>query len=237
MTLNKKAAFTQKLSDVQSQLKSNSHLLIVSKTRSEDEIKTYYELGQRDFGENRVQELLEKARNLKESCPEIRWHMIGHLQSNKINQLYSTPHLWGIHSVHSQELLEKLLQQEEKLSHPLNLFLQFNTSREKEKFGFEDYPALKEAASLIPSHSKLKLQGLMTMGTLRTENFEDEARRCFQELNQLKDRLSKELSLPLETSMGMSQDYQVALGENSNWIRLGTMMFELSANNVNISYP
>lgn len=218
--------FSEKLKKITSELKPNSHLLLVSKTRSADEIKTYYDLGQRDFGENRVQELGEKAKFLKDSCPEIRWHMIGNLQSNKINQLFATPNLWAIHSVDSQELLEKLIKAQSRLDHPLRVFLQYNTSREEEKAGFEDYQSLKAAASLTLKYSKIKLQGLMTMGTLRTEEFEVEAMRCFKELNDLREKLNLDLSQKLETSMGMSQDYKMALEAKSNWIRLGTMMFK-----------
>ncbi len=216
---------SQNLARIQGQLPAGSNLLIVSKTRPYQDIQAYYDIGHRDFGENRVQELLEKSEILKSTCPDIRWHMIGHLQSNKINQLYSVHNLWAIHSVDDQDLLEKLLKAEAKLSSNLNLFLQYNTSREEEKSGFEDYESLKKAALLFPANSKVKLYGLMTMGTLRTENFEGEARRCFHELNQIKDRLSQELSYPLQTSMGMSQDYQIALEEKANWIRLGTMLF------------
>ncbi len=225
MTLNKES-FALKLNSIKSKLSLGSQLLLVSKTRSEEEIRAYYELGQRDFGENRVQELMEKSVHLKASCPEIRWHMIGNLQSNKINQLFLVSNLWAIHSVDDRGLLEKLIKTEGRLDSPLRLFLQFNTSKEVEKSGFEDYTSLKAAASLISPSSKIKLQGLMTMGTLRTEDFQTEAKRCFHELNELKAKLSQELSMPLETSMGMSQDYQIALEEKSNWIRLGTMMFE-----------
>ena len=218
--------FSEKLQKITSELKPNSHLLLVSKTRSADEIKTYYDLGQRDFGENRVQELAEKAQLLKDSCPEIRWHMIGNLQSNKINQLFAVPNLWAIHSVDSQELLEKLIKAESRLDHPVRVFIQYNTSREEEKAGLEDYESLKALAQIALKASKIKLQGVMTMGTLRTEEFEVEAKRCFRELDDLRERLNLDLSQKLETSMGMSQDYKMALEAKSNWIRLGTMMFK-----------
>lgn len=224
--MEKSLLFAQKLSSIKSQL-NTSHLLIVSKTRSEEDIIEYYKLGQRDFGENRVQELLEKAENLREICPEIRWHMIGHLQSNKVNQLFTVPNLWAIHSVDDEELLQKLIKAEHRLNHEVKVFLQFNTSKEEEKSGFENYDDLLKAAKLIPHSSKIKLHGLMTMGTLRTENFQEEAKRCFKELNSLKLRLETELAMGLESSMGMSQDYQIAVHEHSNWIRLGTLMFAL----------
>ena len=222
---DKQSLFAQKLESIQKQLSGESKLLIVSKTRSLEEIQIYYQLGHRDFGENRVQELLEKSEALKTLCPDIRWHMIGNLQSNKINQLFGVHKLWAIHSVDDQDLLEKLIKAESKLTHPVNVFLQYNTSKEEEKSGFEDYESLKTAALKIPTNSKIKLYGLMTMGTLRTENFEGEAKRCFQELNQIKSKLSGDTGIKLVTSMGMSQDYTLALKENSGWIRLGTMMF------------
>jgi pyridoxal phosphate enzyme (YggS family) len=226
VSLEKKGLYAQKLKEIQSLLPSDSHLLIVSKTRSVEEIKIYYDLGHRDFGENRVQELSEKATLLQAECPDLRWHMIGNLQSNKLNQLFSIPHLWAIHSVNSRDLLDKMLKVESRLDHPVELFLQVNTSREEEKSGFEDYATLKSSAEAVAGSTRLKVRGLMTMGTLRTEQFEVEARRCFQELGSLKNRLSEDLGVKLETSMGMSQDYKIALEEKSHWIRLGTMMFE-----------
>ena len=220
----KKNSYSQKLSGLKEEL-GNTSLLIVSKTRSIDEIKSYYELGHRDFGENRVQELSDKALVLKDECPDIRWHMIGHLQSNKLNTLFSVPNLHAIHSVHDRELVEKMIKAEDKLDHQVLIFLQFNTSHETEKSGFETYTDLRASAELLVKCSKLKLAGLMTMGTLRTENFEAEAGRCFQELVVEKEKLENEFGFPLMTSMGMSQDYKIALRENSDWVRLGTMMF------------
>lgn len=224
MKPSSKSIFAQKLQGIQKEL-GPSHLLIVSKTRSLEEIQTYYQLGHRDFGENRVQELSEKSEALKVICPEIRWHMIGNLQSNKIGQLFATPNLWAIHSVDSEELLDKLLKAQERLIQDVGVFLQVNTSKELEKSGFEDYGTLLASASKLLGPSHLKIFGVMTMGTLRTENFKDEAKRCFQELNEFAQNLSKDISLPIQTSMGMSQDYQIALSEKSSWIRLGTTMF------------
>lgn len=221
MTL--KEQFQKKLSSLS--LPPATKLLIVSKTRPVSDIKIYYELGHRDFGENRVQELQEKAEQLEAECPEIRWHMIGHLQTNKINALYKVHNLFAIHSVHDQHLLDALLKAENRLEHPVNVFLQFNTSKEEEKSGFETYTDLRAAAETLQKSTHLKLTGLMTMGTLRTEAFEAEARRCFQELQVERSKLESELGQKLETSMGMSQDYQIAIEEKSNWVRLGTMMF------------
>lgn len=223
--MSQKELFRQKLKEIQDRLPSGSHLLIVTKTRSLEEIKTYYELGHRDFGENRVQDLEEKAELLKASCPEIRWHMIGHLQTNKIGHLFQIPNLYAIHSVHDLHLTDKLIKAEEKLDHDVKIYLQFNTSHEDEKSGFETYTELMEAADSVLKSKRLKLTGLMTMGKIRTSAFEAEARRCFQELQVEKEKLQSEFNIKLETSMGMSQDYQIALEEGATWIRLGTTMF------------
>ena len=220
-----KEFYSEKLKSIQAELPHGSSLLIVSKTRSIEEIKTYYELGHRDFGENRVQELQEKAEAIKDSCPGIRWHMIGHLQSNKINHLFAIPNLFAIHSAHDLHLVDKLVKSEDRLPHEVKVFLQFNTSHEDEKSGFETYTELSEAADTILKAKKIKLAGLMTMGTIRTDAFEAEARRCFQELQVEKEKLQSDFNLKLQTSMGMSQDYKIALEEGSTWIRLGTMMF------------
>ena len=217
--------YSDKLKTIQEDLSENQSLLIVSKGRTLDEIKAYYDLGHRHFGENKVQELKEKSESLKKDCPDICWHMIGHLQSNKLNQLLEVHHLWAIHSVDDEELLKKLIKSSDKISTGLKVFLQFNTSGEQEKSGFEDYDSLISAAILMLSSPSLKFFGLMTMGTFRTESFEKEAERCFQELNQLKMRLEEDLQVKLMTSMGMSQDYKIALQNNANWIRLGTVMF------------
>ena len=223
--MTQKDLFAQKLRTIKSEL-NHTRLLIVSKTRSIEEIKIYYELGHRDFGENRVQELLEKSYSLQNDCPEIRWHMIGNIQTNKVNQLFSVTNLYAIHSVDDRELVEKMMKAEERLSREVFVFLQFNTSHEAEKSGFETYTDLEASAELLLKCSKLKFKGLMTMGTLRTENFEAEAGRCFQDLQVEKEKLQNELNVKLETSMGMSQDYKIAVREKSDWVRLGTMMFQ-----------
>lgn len=223
--MTRKDLLLQKLSKFQALVKNKSHLLIVSKTRPLEDIELYYSLGHRDFGENRVQELSEKALALQDKCPDIRWHMIGHLQSNKVNSLLKVKNLYAIHSVHDEGLLSVLIKTEAKLDHEVRVFLQVNTSHEEEKSGFESFEELRPMAQKLLSAKKLKLAGLMTMGTLRTSDFEGEARRCFKDLNSLRERLGQEVGVALETSMGMSQDYLIALEEKSDWIRVGTVMF------------
>ena len=222
--MTRKELFATKLTVIKREL-GETRLLIVSKTRPLDEIKTYYELGHRDFGENRVQDLFDRATELQHDCPEIRWHMIGHLQTNKINKLFAVPNLWAIHSVDDRECVEELIKAEGRLSHDIQLYLQFNTSHEAEKSGFETYTDLVASAELVVKSQRLKLAGLMTMGTLRTEDLEAEAGRCFQDLNVEKEKLQNEIGIKLMTSMGMSQDYKIAVREKSDWVRIGTAMF------------
>ncbi len=196
-----------------------ARLLVVSKTRPAEEVRALYALGQRDFGENRVQELEEKAAELAD-LPGLRWHLIGHLQSNKIPKLARVPNLVAVHSVDSPELARRLLP---ALAPTVGLFLQVNTSGEGEKSGLEGWEEVRAAAGEIPSG---RLQGLMTMGTLRTDHPEEEAQRCFRQLREWRDKLVKELGLStLELSMGMSGDYLIALQEGSDWVRVGSRLF------------
>lgn len=210
---------------VMTELKAPTKLLIVSKTRSVEEIEYFYSLGHRDFGENRVQELYDKSDLLYEKCPEIRWHMIGHLQSNKLNQLFKITNLVAIHSVDDGDLLEKIIKKDGDLHHSLGLFLQVNTSMEQEKSGFEKIESLVESLTYFRNAKNIQWQGLMTMGTLRTEDTQVEARRCFNELISWREKLASYAGKKLELSMGMSQDYKIATELHSDWIRLGTMMF------------
>ena len=225
LSAERKNSLNRNYLSVMTELKSPTKLMIVSKTRSVEEIEYFYSLGHRDFGENRVQELYDKSDLLYEKCPEIRWHMIGHLQSNKLNQLFKISNLVAIHSVDDGELLEKITKKDLELHHPLGLFLQVNTSMENEKSGFEKIENLLEVLSHFKLTQNIQWQGLMTMGTLRTDDAESEARRCFNELILWRDKLISYAGKKLELSMGMSNDYKIAAELHSDWIRLGTMMF------------
>lgn len=198
---------------------NKTQLLAVSKTKTLAEIKTAYSFGQRDFGENKVQELNDKAFELQSDCPDIRWHFIGSLQSNKINNLLKIPNLVSIHSIDSIKLLNKLLNK--KTGRKIGVFLQVNTSGEIEKSGFSDFALIEQAVSLFKSDD-FYLQGLMTIGKIRTEDFENDAKTCFLRLNEYKERLN---SVDLELSMGMSSDYKIAIECGSNWIRIGSGIF------------
>jgi len=221
--MKRSEALASNLSALQSELKgTTTRLLVVSKTQSSEDIRSLYEAGQRDFGENRVQELEEKDAALSD-LGELRWHLIGHLQSNKISKLNKIARLASIHSVDDADLMNKLIAGL-KLPRPVGLFLQVNTSGEDEKSGFEDELALSEALKKLSSvSSPAYLQGLMTMGTIRTEDVIGEAHRCFKALKDLRDRLCPKGEL----SMGMSGDYLIARDYASDWVRVGSKMFKV----------
>ncbi len=225
-----KARITKNISDLKSETKG-AQLVAVTKYSSLEEVVIAYHAGVHDLGENRTSDLIEKSQSFVQSgLNEVRWHFIGHLQSNKVRELLRTPNLYAIHSVDSLRLLEELYRRENDFKdHNLKIFLQVKTSGEEEKSGFESTEELFEAVALMLSKkdSKLKLFGLMTMGAIRTDNFEVDARKCFQTLKFIRQKLHDRFHLKdLKLSMGMSQDYQIALSEGADFIRVGSKIFK-----------
>ena len=211
---------------------SPAELIAVTKYSGVSEILIAYEAHQFDFGENRVNDLLEKAKDEKLlNQKKIRWHFIGHLQTNKVKELLTCPHLYAIHSVDSIRLVEELLKKEDVfIGDELNLFFQVNTSHENEKSGFENSDDLKMAMDLVLSrpHCKFKIAGLMTMGPIRTDHFEDGAIKSFRDLKTIAEQMEQRCHLKshLKLSMGMSQDYRLALAEGSHYVRIGSAIFK-----------
>jgi pyridoxal phosphate enzyme (YggS family) len=201
-------------------------LLAVSKYSAIEEIIFAYEAGQRDFGENRVSELVEKALEFeKRGLSEVRWHFIGHLQSNKISKLLEVKNLYAIHSVDRLELLEKLLNK--KTNNKIIIFLEVKTSFEKEKQGFFDPEQINQALNLFTQlkNSNFEFGGFMTMAPIRVEDQEAAARASFEALLLLKKNLEKK-GKSIELSMGMSEDYHLALEYQTNWVRIGSKIFK-----------
>lgn len=210
------------LKKILSELSGKAKLLAVTKTVTSDTIRELYSLGQRDFGENRVKDLEIKANELKD-LTDIRWHFIGNLQRKKVKDLFSIPNLYAIHSIDSQKLIDELIKRQDELTHDLKLFIQVNTSHEEQKSGFENINEITQALTTLSKSAKLKAIGLMTMATIRTQDQEAEALRCFKDLNQLKEDLGVQ---SLELSMGMSQDYQIALKVGTDWVRIGSLLYK-----------
>jgi pyridoxal phosphate enzyme (YggS family) len=200
--------------------RSEVTLVAVTKTVSAEVAACLPELGVSHLGENRPQELCRKAETLPSG---IHWHMIGHLQRNKIDRVL--PLVALIHSVDSIRLLQSLEQEAGKRGQPVPVLLEMNTSGEKSKQGFTpaDLPALAKALREL---RHVQAKGLMTMAALQ----EPEAcRPSFALLRTLRDRVRSEVGLPhtLEhLSMGMSNDFEVAVEEGATYIRLGTVLYE-----------
>jgi len=198
-------------------------LIAVSKTKPNEMIMEAYEAGQRRFGENRVQELAAKYDALPK---DIEWHMIGHLQSNKVKMMAPFVHL--IHSVDTLGLLEEINKQALKVARVIPCLLQIYVAKEETKFGFSEeeiLDAFKNKA--FDKFKNVEIKGLMGMATF-TEN-KDQVRSEFKSLRALFEKL-KSSSLPgnasmTELSMGMSGDYKIAMEEGSTMVRLGSSIF------------
>jgi pyridoxal phosphate enzyme (YggS family) len=210
---------------------ANAVLVAVSKYSSVEDVLLAYSLGQMDFGENRVADLEAKAQSFKLAHKEnVRWHFIGTLQTNKVRDLLRVPNLHSIHSVSSLKLLEEIIKRESEFQgSELKLFFQLNTSHEEEKSGFETVLEVIGAMELLLAQkdSKLRCYGLMTMGSIRSTDFEGAAKESFHQLKEARDLILKQLNLhDLKLSMGMSQDYKIALSEGADYVRVGSLIFK-----------
>jgi len=199
------------------ELPQNVTLIAVSKTKPISLIQEAYETGQRDFGENKVQELVEKHEALPN---DIRWHMIGHLQRNKVK--YIAPFVHLIHGVDSLRLLKEINKQGAKINRCIPILLQVHISQEDTKFGF-DSNELKEAIIECEVLEWIKPCGLMGMATFTSDS--DQVRREFQGLKRLFDDHQSNFGKNPTLSMGMSGDYQIALDQGSTMIRIGSSLF------------
>jgi pyridoxal phosphate enzyme (YggS family) len=196
-------------------------LVAVTKTVSAETAALLPTSGVVHLGESRPQELWQKAAALP---PTIRWHLVGHLQRNKIERTLPLVHL--IHSVDSLRLLEALDREAAKRQSAVDALLEFNASRESSKQGFatEDVPRLAE---VIPELKRVRVGGLMTMAAL--EDDPERTRQTFAALRGLRDRLQGLLGPPHRLdhlSMGMSNDFEVAIEEGATLVRIGTALFE-----------
>ncbi len=219
------------IDEIQSIIAGKATLVAVTKRRPISDIELAYQLGHRDFGENRVDEIIEKDSSIDQKGLELNWHYIGKIQTKKVKSLLKVKQLKFIHSIDSLKLLNKVLgQQEMIIGDEVGLFIQVNTSSEDEKSGFISDQEISEAvATLIEQGEKVKFVGLMTMGSIRGDNFEEDARECFSQLYSKKCKLEQEFNLTgLKLSMGMSNDLSMALEQHSDYVRVGTAIFKES---------
>lgn len=218
MPINKEV-YQQLISELQPK---NVSVVAVSKTKPISEIKELYDLGHRDFGENYVQELLEKQGQLP---PDTRWHFIGHLQSNKVKQI--APFVQLIHGVDSLKLLKEINEQGERNKRVIDCLLQVHIADEETKFGSDE----QELAALIQSPGlnelkNLRIAGLMGMASLTADM--KKIRMEFRYLKGLFDKYAEHQTSNLKLqilSMGMSADHKIAVEEGSNMVRIGSLIF------------
>lgn len=198
-------------------------LVAVSKTKTVEDIQAIYNCGQKVFGENKVQELTSKYESLPK---DIEWHLIGHLQTNKVK--YIAPFVSLIHAVDSLKLLQEINKQAQKCNRVINCLLQIYIAKEESKFGLD----FEEAISLLNSNDiklmqNIKIIGLMGMAT-NTENTTT-IRDEFTSLSHFYQKVKQEIKLSqcnfTTLSMGMSGDYQIAIACGSNMVRIGSSIF------------
>jgi pyridoxal phosphate enzyme (YggS family) len=197
-------------------------LVAVTKKSPLEAIRGLVACGVRDLGENYPQELWSKIEALADLDTPLRWHLIGHLQSNKVKKTLSKVRM--IHSVDSLDLLRTLDKSATDLTDPPAVCLQVNTSYEASKHGWTIEQILSDAA-MIAACRTIPIVGLMTMAALGTTA--EEARPSFSRLRELRDELRQRTDFPLaELSMGMSNDFQVAIEEGATLVRVGSALFD-----------
>ena len=205
----------ENLSKIKNKLDNNVEIVAVSKTKTVEEIMQIYNLGHRNFGENKVQEIVEKQKILPK---DINWHFIGHLQRNKVKMIVGFVHL--IHSVDSLKLLDEINKRATKEAKTINCLIQIKIAKEENKYGFD----INEIDSVLEYAKNLKnvnIKGFMGMSTF-TEN-QEVIENEFSSLKKVfDDKKSHEFRI---LSMGMSNDYEVAVKNGSNMIRLGSIIF------------
>jgi PLP dependent protein len=204
MSINK-----EKYKEIVTELNGKATLVAVSKTKPIEDIQALYDEGHRDFGENYVQEMVDKAALLPK---DIRWHFIGHLQSNKVK--YVIPFVYLIHGADSTGLLKEINKQAKKNNRVVDCLLQVHIATEETKFGFDEHEL--EKLDGLNELKNINIKGLMGMAS-----FSDDVNLVRSEFKKL-SILNYQLSI---LSMGMSADYKIAIEEGSNMIRIGSLLF------------
>ena len=219
----------QRINELTPANRSSVRLIAISKKKPVENIVELYHAGQRYFGENYVEELEKKANDnlIRKECPDIRWHFVGHLQRNKVPRIITrVPNLDCIQTIDSTDLANRLNMILEKQSKKLNIFIQINTSNEKQKYGIEPKQFLSLYEYVQKHCPTLNCQGLMTIGSV--ENVQTENDQDFQVLIKCREELCKKFNYQLnqiELSMGMSHDYERAIQAGSTVVRVGSLIF------------
>ncbi|XP_042332659.1 pyridoxal phosphate homeostasis protein [Sceloporus undulatus] len=206
-------------------------LVAVSKTKPAEMVIEAYNHGQRSFGENYVQELLEKASDSRilSSCPDIKWHFIGHLQKNNVNKLIGVPNLFMLETVDSLKLADRVNASWQKKGslEKLKIMVQINTSGEDSKHGLPPGETVTTVAHILQKCTSLEFVGLMTIGSFG-HDLSKGPNPDFQMLIALRQEVCEKLNIPIENvelSMGMSTDFQHAIEVGSTNVRIGSTIF------------
>jgi pyridoxal phosphate enzyme (YggS family) len=211
---------TSVYNSLKNQINSNVTIVAVSKTKSIADLQEAYDTGVRDFGENYVQELVDKYEALPK---DIRWHFIGHLQTNKVK--YIAPFVHLIHGVDSEKLLIEINKQGEKLNKKISCLLQIYIAKEETKFGLDEVE-LENIIQKLPQLPFVQISGMMGMASFSSDS--QIVKNEFDALKQLFNKYSTSITdnFKMETlSMGMSGDYKMAISCGSNMVRIGSMLF------------
>ena len=209
----------EKYKELIQELNDKATLVAVSKTKPVEDIQALYDLGQRDFGENYVQELVDKEAALPK---DIRWHFIGHLQSNKVK--YIAPFVHLIHGVDSFSLLKEINKQAAKNNRVIDCLLQIYIAQEETKFGLDE-KELHELFELLRAQELKNIRIVGLMGMASFSNDEALIRKEFAHLKNLFDQLPTSNFQPTTLSCGMSGDYKIAIEEGSTMVRIGSLLF------------
>ncbi|WP_396637667.1 YggS family pyridoxal phosphate-dependent enzyme [Maribacter sp. R77961] len=209
----------KKLTKIKKTLPEHVTLVAVSKTKPNSDLQEAYDAGQRVFGENKVQEMTRKWEELPK---DIQWHMIGHVQRNKVKYMASFVSL--IHGVDSLKLLKEINKQGKKNDRKISCLLQVHIAEEETKFGFDE----NELVEMIQDQAFLELKNIEVQGLMGMATFTDDKNQVKKEFNTLHNlfqKLKSNLDGLKILSMGMSGDYQIAIAEGSNMVRIGSSIF------------
>lgn len=212
----------ENLNNVRTTIPENVTLIAVSKTKPVSDLQEAYDAGQRIFGENKALEMRDKHQELPK---DIKWHFIGHLQTNKIK--YIVPFVTLIHSIDSASLLEAVNKESVKNNRVIDCLLQFHIAQEETKFGLD----MEEAKTMIESENFKKLNNVRIVGVMGMATFTDDVNQVRNEFktlknifDTLKENYFKDDSFK-EISMGMSDDYPIAIEEGATMVRVGSKIF------------
>lgn len=210
---------SENIKNFQDELPKDVTLVAISKTKSVDDLLEAYEAGQRHFGENKIQEMTEKWEKLPK---DIKWHMVGHVQRNKVK--YMAPYVSLIHAVDSLKLLKEIHKEADKNGHCIDCLLQIKIAEEDSKYGI----SADEAREILDSEEfkvldHVKVKGLMGMATFTDD--EKQVKKEFDHLKTVFEEFKEQYSNFEILSMGMSGDYKIAIDSGSNMVRIGSEIF------------